>query len=152
MKGYFTKTMVGLSPSDPETVEWFNKLKAGQIVSAEFKKVRNVKNLQRWFVLLTLAYDNWDPGRINSRYGVPQKNFDRFRSDVLIKAGYYKLVVRLDGSILFEPQSVSFAMMTEEEFQKLFSKTIDVLIENVYGSNMTKEEIENAVNMYLSFV
>ena len=152
MKVYLSKTQVGLIPADNHTIEWFNKLKFGAVVSADFKRVRSYRFLKKYFALLNLAFDQWEPGEINSKYGVPEKNFDRFRADVTILAGFFESTIRLDGSVRIEPKSVSFAKMTEDEFGELYSKTVDVLIKHVYGSKMTKEEIETAVLRYLEFV
>ena len=88
---------------------------------------------------------------IKDKYGVPEKNFERFRADVIILCGYYDNVVRLDGSVRIEPRSVSFANMTEETFSELYNKTINVLLKHVYDSNMTAEALDNVVDAYMSF-
>ena len=121
------------------------------MVSGEFKKVRNYRFLKKYFALLKIGFDNWTPGLINSKYGIPEKNFKRFRADLTILAGYYETTIRLDGSVRVEPKSISFAGMEEEEFSELYSKTIDVLIKHVYNASMTPEEIDETVNKYLQF-
>ena len=151
MKYYLSKSQVGLVPVDPESQEWFNRLKTGQVVSADFRQVRNYRFLKKWFALLKIGFDNWEPGEIDSKHGTPEKNFDRFRADVTILAGYYETTIRLDGSVRVEPKSVSFARMTEEEFGELYSKTIDTLIKYVYGSGMTPEDMDKTVERYLQF-
>jgi hypothetical protein len=152
MQIYLTKTMIGLIPSDEKSREWFDKIKLGEAVHADFKKVRNYRFLKKYFALLNIAFDHWEPGQINSKYGTPEKNFDRFRADVTILAGYYESTIRLDGSVRIEPKSISFARMSESEFKELYSKTIDVLIKHVYGSKMTPEAIEETVKKYLEFL
>ena len=151
MEVYLTKTMIGLIPADEKSREWFDKIKLGEAVHADFKRVRNYRFLRKYFALLNIAFDHWEPGEINSKYGIPEKNFDRFRADVTILSGYFDSTIRLDGSVRIEPKSISFAKMTEDEFAQLYSKTIDVLIKHVYGSKMTSEEIEETVKRYLEF-
>jgi Protein of unknown function (DUF1367) len=151
MKVYLTKTMIGLIPADERSREWFNKLKLGESVHADFKKIRNYRFLRKYFALLNLAYDSWEPGEVNSKYGVPEKSFDRFRADLTILSGYYESTIRLDGSVRIEPKSISFAKMSEEEFEKLYSATITVLIKHVYGPNMNESEIRSLVEKYLEF-
>ena len=143
--------MSGLMPLDPDSVTWFNKLKPGEVVHAEFKKVRNYQFHKKYFALLTVGYDNWEPGEINSKYGVPTKNFDRFRADLTILAGFYDTTVRLDGSVRIEPKSISFAKMSAEEFGDLYSRTIDVLIKHVYKQDMDPEKLNDIVEQYLRF-
>lgn len=152
MEVYLIKTMVGLIPADERSREWFEKIKQGQAVHSDFKRVRNYRFLKKWFALLNIAFDQWEPGEVNSKYGVPEKNFDRFRDDVTILAGFFETTIRLDGSVRIEAKSVSFAKMDEDEFSNLYSKSVDVLIKHVYKSKLTPEEIEKAVLMYLEFV
>lgn len=152
MKTHWIKTFAGLVPDDPSSREWFDKLKPGEGVRGEFRKVRNYRFLKKWFALLNVGFENWDPPSINSKYGPPEKSFDRFRADVTILAGFYDVTIRLDGSTRIEPKSVSFANMEDDQFADLYSKTIDVLIKHVYGSGMTPEQINETVERYLQFV
>ena len=151
MKVHLTRTLSGLLPTEPDSEDWYRKLKIGQVVWSDFKKVRNYQFLRKYFALLNVAYDNWIPGEVNSKYGVPEKNFDRFRADLTILAGFYENTIRLDGSVRIEPKSISFAKMEAEEFKELFDKTIDVLIKYVYNSKISKEEINEIVERYLTF-
>jgi hypothetical protein len=151
MKTHLVKTLSGLLSFDPDTEAWYKKIKLGGVVQGDFKTVRNPKFLRKWFALLNVGFDNWLPGEVNSKYGVPAKNFERFRADVIILCGFYDNVVRLDGSVRIEPKSVSFAKMTEESFEDLYSKTIDVMLKYVYDKEMTPEKLNKIVDQYLSF-
>jgi hypothetical protein len=151
MKAHFTKTQIGLVPADEASREWYEKVKHGEVVSGEFKKVRNYRFLKKYFALFKIGFDQLEPGEISSKYGQPEKNFDRFRTDCVILAGFYKTTIRLDGSVRVEPKSISFAKMSEDEFSELYSRTIDVLIKHVYDASMTPEEIDRVVMEYLKF-
>ena len=151
MKMNLIKTISGLLPADPDSEKSYQKIKTGGMVITETKEVRNPAFLRKYFALLNVGFDNWNPGRITSEHGKPEKNFDRFRKDVTILAGFYHIVIRLDGSVRVEADSISFANMEEEEFEELFNKTINVLLKHVYDSNMTEEALNNVVNAYLSF-
>lgn len=147
-----TKTRSGFIPGDPQTETWFKKIKIGEDVRGNFKRYRNPAFHRKYMALLNIAFDIWEPGEIDYKYGVPEKNFDRFRKDVAILAGFYEPVIRLDGSVRIEPKSISFANMDQDEFQELYSKTIDVLIKHVYNLKSTPEQIEETVRKYLEFV
>jgi len=136
-------------PAEPETEEWDRKTKIGQWVSGDFTRVRNAALHRKYFALLNIGFDNWDPPAVNG-YEVA-KNFDRFRKDIAILCGFYERHFRLDGSVRVEPKSISFAKMEEDEFQKLYSATIDILLKHVYGQDMDSEQLNNIVNQYLSF-
>ena len=117
----------------------------------DFRKIRNILFHRKYFALLNIGFDNWEPGEINSKYGVPEKNFERFRADLTILAGFYENTIRLDGSVRIEPKSISFAKMTAEEFADLYSKTIDVLIKHVYKMKINAEKLDEIVESYLQF-
>ena len=151
MKLSLLKTITGLIPADPESEEQYRKLKQGGVVTAEIKQIRNPQFLRKYFALLNLGFDQWEPDKIDCKHGVPQKNFDRFRKDVAILCGHYHLVIRLNGEVRIEADSISFANMTEETFEKLYNSTINVFLKHIYDSEMTREKIENIVNQYLSY-
>lgn len=132
--------------------EWDRKNKIGNEVKAPWKRRRQLWRHRKYFALLKIAFDNWTPRKIDSKYGTPEKNFDRFRKDLAILCGYYSVVVRLDGSTRVEADSISFAKMDEQTFRDLFSQTIDLLIKSVYKKDkMTPERMNELVDRYLSF-
>ena len=57
MKIILSKTMAGLVPADPNTSDWYSKLKPGETVRGEFKRIRNYAFLKKFFALLNVAYD-----------------------------------------------------------------------------------------------
>ena len=113
--------------------------------------MRNVMFHRKFFALLNIAFDNWNPGEINSKYGIPEKNFERFRKDVAILCGHFHLVIRVDGTSRPEADSISFAKMDQETFKDLYSKTIDVLIKHVYKQKIDAEKLDEIVERYLQF-
>jgi len=145
------KTLSGLVPYDSDSEAWYNKLKTGSVIHADFKKYRNPVFHRKYFALLNIGYQNWEPGEINSRYGTPEKNFTTFRKDVAILCGYYKNVIRFDGTSRIEAESISFSKMEQEEFETLYSKTIDLFINNIYGTSLDADGLNDIVNKYLTF-
>ena len=152
MKIHLLKTLTGLAPADMMAEEFLRKKKLGSVLSAEIRQVRNYEFHKKWFALLNIGYENWEPKDVIWPHSVPEKNFDRFRADIIILCGFYDSVFRLDGSVRIEPKSISFAKMTEETFQDLYNKTIDVLMKHVYNnSNIDADELEGIVQKYLDF-
>ena len=151
MEVILTKTRAGLIPNDPQSNEWFNKLKLGADVHGDFRQYRNEEFHRKYFALLNVAFDHWQPGEVDSKHGKPEKNFDAFRRDLAILSGFYEVVIRLDGSTRIEAKSISFAKMDQEQFQQLYDKTITVLIKKVYGRGWTPEQVDELVEKYLRF-
>lgn len=147
-----TKTLTGMIPSDPQSQEWYDKIKPGETVHSEFKKMRNSGFHRQLFALLNLAFEYWEPGELDCKYGCPEKNFDRFRKDLIILAGFYEPVVRLDGSTRIEAKSISFGRMDDTEFEKLYSAILNVILKRINVlRDMTSDEVNDLVDRVLQF-
>lgn len=152
MDATFIKTRSGLVPNDPETQRWYDKIPLVGIVRGKFSQMRNPGFHKKAFALFNMAFDLWEPGEIDSKYGTPQKNFDRFRKDLVILAGYYEIYIRVDGSTRVEAKSLRFDKMDNDEFAACYSAIIDVLLAKIpQMANMTKDEVDETVNKILSF-
>lgn len=147
------KGLNGLLATDAQSEEFLRKIKHGQIVRAEVKRVRNLKFHRKFFALLNVAFEAWTPEiKVYAKTGeVAVKNFDRFRSDVTILAGFYEATYKINGEMVLKPKSISFSNMDETEFQDLYSKVIDVILERIL-TNYTKDDLEQVVNEVLGFV
>ena len=152
MKAILVKTLAGMLPGDPDSELWYQKRKIGAAIRVEAIEIRNYRFLKKFFALLNLGFEYWEPGEISCDYGVPEKNFKRFRKDVTILAGFYHTVIRLDGTVRIEADSISFAKMDNDTFADLYSKVLDVLVKKISMlEKMGKEETNKAVDKLLEF-
>lgn len=131
-------------------------VRIGEFVSCKTARKRNVMFHRKYFALLRVAYDAWEP-QVSAddfeKYGIfgtPVKNFDRFRKDIIIATGHYDLVVNLKGEVRAEAKSISFGNMSEEQFEELYSRTIDYLLQKIM-INYTREDIDMVVNEIIGF-
>lgn len=148
-----TRVEGGLGMPDKEASEKLLKIPAGNRVTVDIKQPRNVKFHNKYFALLDFSYDHWTPQSVpDSRYKnkVPEKSFTRFRKDIAILCGHYDLVIRLDGTTRVEARSISFASMSEDEFDELYNATIDVILKHVL-TNYDKQQLEQVINDLLAF-
>lgn len=153
MKQDLVKIPNGWEPANEKAISFHKKAAPGGIAHGDFSMVRNPGFHRKYFALLNIGFLNWQPEMVETRWGLPVKDFDTFREIVTILGGHRELVFRLNGEPRMKAKSISFANMEEPEFRELYSKTIDVLIKNVYGSEkMTPEGLDDIVMQYLSFV
>ena len=129
-------------------------LEPGEFALIEFIFPRNPKYHRKFFALLNYAFEAWEPDRQRKSYkGRPvQKNFDQFREDVLIQAGFYEQTFNLYGEMKLKAHSISFAKMDDAEFERVYSAVVDVILEQVLSSYAGREELEEVVNQVMGFV
>lgn len=151
----FSKVGDYLIPADERARDLVASLRQGQGVSLAAKRVRNVGYHRRFFALLRLAFDYWEPGEALTHSGAPvRKDFERFREDVLILAGQYRASFGLDGSVRLDARSISFASMGEDEFRQVYRAVFDVLWDRVLSTSgrfASREQAQLVVEQMLAF-
>ncbi|WP_109479175.1 DUF1367 family protein [Paraburkholderia sp. C35] len=132
-------------PADAEQAELAAKLPVGKLIRSDLKRVRNPRFHRKFFALLQIGYEAWEPPpRFHKGYEV-QSTFEQFRADVTILAGYFDVSTRLNGSVRVTPKSIAFGSMPEEDFEQLYSKAIDVLLQNVLVT-YTRAQLDAVIN------
>jgi len=150
MEMTFIKTPAGFVPSDPKTGEYAEKMKMGASIHGDFKKMRNAAFHRKGMSLLWLAFEYWQPGQINCKYGTPLKNFDRFRKDLTILAGFYEVYIRVDGTTRVEAKSLSFGSMEEEEFGRVYQGLLTVIAERILPK-IPEDKIEEMADKFWGY-
>ncbi|MNZ81438.1 hypothetical protein D3C78_1001050 [compost metagenome] len=154
MRLFLRKVQGGTLVADnDEAVEWLQKVKNGDVVAAEVTRPRNYLFHKRYFALLNLGFDAWEPALPNHNGFPVVKNFERFRKDVAIASGFYELTVNIKGETRAEAKSISFANMSEEEFNRLFQQTITMFLSKyqILCNYKDSAEVEDVVNKILGF-
>lgn len=140
-----------LVPCDEGAREFIDKMKAGAGCRATIRKVRNIRFHRKFFAMLQVGFDAWEPPEQTHR-GLPvQKNFERFRKDVTIAAGFYEPVSNLKGEVRAEAASISFSNMDDAEFERVYSAVADVLLQKVL-TQYTREDLDRVVEQMQGFL
>jgi hypothetical protein len=128
MKLLLTNTISGLIPNYPSDFDNKRKLKLGQTYEADIKNPRNIGFHRKFFALLNIGHEN-------TKLDMP---FETYRKYMTTKAGFFTAYQTPKG-IYYDPDSISFASMNQDEFEDVYSRVLDKIIEDI-GS--TKDEIE----------
>lgn len=153
-KLYLKKLPGGALVADnDETAEWLQGVKNGDVVRAEVARPRNYKFLKKYMALLRLAFDAWEPALAEHKGHPVVKNFHRFRKDIAIATGFYELTVNIRGETRAEAKSISFAHMSEEDFNDLYQKTITLFISKyrILTGYADAAEVDRVVEELLRF-
>ena len=129
-------------------------MEPGEIAVAEMVIPRNGKFHRRFFAMLNVGFDAWEPARKRKTYkGLAMvKNFDQFREDVIIAAGFYDQTFDLRGRMVLRAQSMSFANMDDAGFEALYSAVATVLLADVLKTYAGRDELDRVVDRMLGFL
>lgn len=150
MEVHLIRTPSGFTPASEEDFEACLRFRVGLEVRADIVQPRNVRFHRKFFAMLKVGFDAWEPPEKVYR-GLPvQKNFERFRKDCTIAAGYYEPVANLKGDVRAEAKSISFASMDEAEFEKVYSDVANVILQRVL-TNYTRADLDRVVEEIVRF-
>lgn len=141
-------------PATEEDADLAKRFKVGSISRVELKLMRNAQFHRKFFALLKVAYDLWEETlpaqQYHGRDVLP--NFDRFRRDVTIMAGFFHPVWNARRELRVEAESISFSSMSEERFEELYSKVIDVILTKILPNRgLSERDLHEWVARVLEF-
>lgn len=139
-----------MTPADLPTEQALERVKVGGVIRCKYSNMRNPVFHRKFFALLNVGFDLWEPPPIDTRYGKPEKDFNHYRKQVTVLAGFYDTVFNLDGTFRLVAKSIRFDRMDEEEFGRVYSNTINVILKNI-PDTYSREDINDAVERILLF-
>jgi hypothetical protein len=146
-----------LAPVDDEAREVARKWKIGALMRMDVAQMRNGAFFRKWWALIQLGYDYWAETCPMREYkGHPVlPNFNRFRKDVTIMAGFYEATWNIKNEMRIEADSLKWSSMSEETFAKLYDATISVLLRMVFNGKNARRwsegELRQATEEVLRF-
>jgi len=93
-------------------------LKIGKPYKFKVTGTRDIKFHSKFFVMLNEIYKNQE--QFN--------NFEQFRKAIIFDSGFVEERMNLQGEIVLETKSISFANMDELEFERLYNAVIDTAV------------------------
>jgi hypothetical protein len=151
------KVPTGFAPADDEAMEAMKHFPLGSIGRLDVKLMRNYQFFKKWWALVKLGYDHWADCCQRQKYKGREilPNFDRFRKDITITAGFYQPVWNIKGEMRIEAESLAWSTMTEERFTQLYDATVSALLRNVFngknGLRWSEAEIRDVTDQVMRF-
>jgi hypothetical protein len=129
-----------LAPADPDAKQILEKLGAGEYVVCEVRKARDANKHRKFFAMLNLAFDLWNPAEQAIAGHPAKKSRETFRKEVTIAAGYYDVEAGLHGPKLVA-QSIAWDKMDDLVFREVYEAVYAVLASGVL-EGVSREEAE----------
>ena len=140
------------APADEKSKQFLASLKADVGITVEIKRFSNIKLHRKLFTLLNFAFELWEPKTILYK-GIPvQKDFNRFRKDMVIAAGFYTPYFDAKGRCILEADSLSFAECDDVKKVAVYKGVLNAtwaFINDNY--HLEPEEMENLCQELLRF-
>lgn len=143
-----------LIPANDIEAEKLRKVKTGATVRSKITQMRNERFFNKWWALVKVGYDLWAEIAPQAEYrGQPVlPNFDRFRKDITILAGYHHAVFNVRGEMRLEADSIAWGQMNDETFEKLYQATITVILNKVLsGHGLDEKRLNEWVERVMDF-
>lgn len=129
------RTLSGFKPTHDSDFELSKKIKLNEPYEFEYKQPRNYRFLKKFFALVRMLYDNQEI----------YTDSEHLREDLIIEAGYYVLSYNIHGEEIKRAKSISFANMSQTEFDELYYNVIDVIVKHF---NFNKQDIIDNIEQY----
>lgn len=147
----------GMTPEDENARLAFHRmvdgLGEGELVKLKHTCPRLSWKHRKFFAMLTVGFEHWEPVRKRKTYkGRPiEKNFEQFRKDVTILAGFYDQAFDLTtNKMTLTAKSIAFDKMEQDEFDQLYNAVANVLLKDVL-SNYTRADLDRVVDQLIHF-
>ena len=137
-------------PVDETNAALLERLKPNGEYKAVFSRERNGAFHRKAFALLKVVFDAWQTPTIEHKGQPVQRDIERLREDMTILAGFYTVAFKYDGSMVLKAKSWAFANMSQDEFEDLYSRLIDVALGKIL-TGYTREDIDEQVDRILRF-
>jgi hypothetical protein len=133
MKIYLRKSLSSFIPADDEAAEVLKNYSQGTVVSCDIKRPRNYEHHKKLFALLNIVVDNQE------RF----KSVAELLDAIKFELGYTETRETFDGWVRI-PKSISFASMSQDEFNKFYSRSIDAILAHVLPG-INRQDLESEV-------
>lgn len=135
------------SPVNEIDIERLHRFKNGETYTADIKLTRNPKFHRKVMAFFGFCFSHWCADRAGLGSADETTQFNRFRKDLTILAGFYDTVTNIRGEVRAEAKSLSYAQMEQEEFERCYSALINAAIKHVFAG--TKDlQIINQLQSY----
>lgn len=137
-------------PATCDDIEMAQRLKIGKEYGCSLTELRNGKFHRKLITLLQYLYDTLPRHTAMYEGVLCEQNFTSFRKMMVCLAGYYTMVVAIDGEIRAEADSISYKECSQKKVEAIYSDVIDKALE-MLGEDQTRDDLDQIVNNILGF-
>lgn len=126
------KVSDGFQAFDEMTAEALKSLKNGEQYEIEIIRTRNPAFHRKVFAFFKFCFDHWAADKTEWRYFDERTQFDTFRKNLTVLAGYKVVSYTIDGRMRVEAQSLAYGNMSQDEFERCYSALINAAMQSIF--------------------
>ena len=128
-------------PVDDMQAEALKKFRNGEQYEIEIKLSRNPQFHRKVFAFFKFCFDHWSADKTEWQFQDEQAQFDTFRKNLTVLAGYFDKTYTIKGDVRIEPKSLAYGNMEQDEFERCYQALITAAIKNIFqGCDRQTEE------------
>jgi len=110
------------------------KIKPGAIVAADVRRPRNLKHLRKFWTMIDVIFE------AQSHFATKERMVDAIK----IASGHFVTWRMPDGREVVEPDSISFAELSQDGFEEFYDRAVGILLTQILP-NCDRADIEARV-------
>lgn len=131
MKLSFHKQAGGvLIPASDLEAHRMEKFKTGAVYEVDIKQQRNPAFHGKVFAFFNFCFEHWRGG---NEFDNEAGQFNVFRNNLTVLAGYYDTFINLKGETRIEAKSLSFGSMDQETFEQCYQALISAAMKHLFS-------------------
>lgn len=131
-------------PIDDDDFKKSLRIEIGEVVEVHHWKQRNYEFHKKYFALLNCVVHHLPEDPRWDRF----RDVEPLRREVLIQIGHYEEHTTLGGTFQRIPKSIDFHSVDNEEFERIYSRSIDVILK-YFLKDITKEDFEESILTFI---
>ncbi len=135
-------------PAFDTDVERLEKFKTGSVYPVEVKLTRNPDFHRKVFKFFQFCFEHWAADKTDERFKTSAAQFDTFRKNLTVLAGYKEVTFTIDGRMRVEPKSLAFANMEQAEFEECYSALINAALAHVFGGTTDRKILDKLTGFF----
>ncbi|MFW5410759.1 DUF1367 family protein [Pectobacterium brasiliense] len=124
------------------------KFKNGEMYTAELKLTRNPIFHKKMFVFFHFCFQHWSGENAGYECTDEATQFDEFRKNLTILAGFFETVTTIRGEVRVRAKSLSFGSMEQDEFERCYSAMINAAIKHVFAGTRDENILNRLQNFF----
>lgn len=134
-------------PADDMTAGKLMKFRNGEVYPVEVKLSRNPQFHRKAFAFFKFCFEYWRGEKADLEFMDESAQFNTFRKNLTVLAGYKDITYTIDGRMRVEAKSLSYGEMEQPEFEECYSALINAALKHIFGN--TRDQ--NVINQLYSF-